>query len=203
MVRGTFSPARAWRPAVASGLTQTLGQAMRIHGASLFVAIAAAAAGRSQRPSSAPTTRTVGHVAGGQLQVQDARATSPATSSPKDDRSATRGKAVGAQSSAVQFVVRASRDSAAPGNQRVVYRGARGCGAGCTHHDGCASQQPEVRARRHTAVVFSSLNFSASRAQNAWPNPAVNRTPCGSPHLAFISFWAKRGLPQGAGYLVR
>ena len=32
-----------------------------------------------------------------------------------------------------------------------------------------------------------------------WPNPVFNRTPGGSPHLAFISFWAKRGLPQGAG----
>ena len=31
------------------------------------------------------------------------------------------------------------------------------------------------------------------------PNPVFNRTPCGSPRLAFISFWAKRGLPQGAG----
>ena len=177
---------------------------MRIHGASQFVAMAAAAAGRCQRPSSsAPTTRTVGHVASGQVQVQDAGTTSPATTHPKDDRSATRGKAVGAQRSAVQFVVRASRDSAAPGNQRVVYRGACGCGAGYAHHDARTSQQPEVRARRHTAVVFSSRSFSASRAQSAWPNPAVNRTPCGSPRLAFISFWAKRGLPQGAGYLVR
>ena len=35
------------------------------------------------------------------------------------------------------------------------------------------------------------------------PNPSVNLTPCGSPRLAFISFWAKRALPQGAGYLER
>ena len=35
------------------------------------------------------------------------------------------------------------------------------------------------------------------------PNPSVNLTPCGSPRLAFISFWAKHGLPQGAGYLER
>ena len=31
------------------------------------------------------------------------------------------------------------------------------------------------------------------------PNPVFNRTPCGSPRMALISFWAKRGLPQGAG----
>jgi hypothetical protein len=33
----------------------------------------------------------------------------------------------------------------------------------------------------------------------ARPNPVFNRTPCGSPRMALISFWAKRGLPQGAG----
>ena len=31
------------------------------------------------------------------------------------------------------------------------------------------------------------------------PNPVFNRTPCGSPRVALISLWAKRGLPQGAG----
>lgn len=31
------------------------------------------------------------------------------------------------------------------------------------------------------------------------PNPALNLTPCGSPRMAHISFWAMRGLPQGAG----
>ena len=30
-------------------------------------------------------------------------------------------------------------------------------------------------------------------------NPSLNLTPCGSPRMALISFWAIRGLPQGAG----
>ena len=30
-------------------------------------------------------------------------------------------------------------------------------------------------------------------------NPALNLTLCGSPRMAFISFWAMRGLPQSAG----
>ena len=203
LFRSPFCACCPARPTVGASLTRTLGQAMQCRGASLFEAMVATAAGCCQRPTPIPTTRPVVHESGGQAQTQDARTSSPAASRPKDDRSATRGKAVGTQSSVVQFVVRASRDSAAPGSQRVVFRSARGCGAGRTHHDARTSQPPKLRAGRHTASMASVIKSNASCAQNAWPNPAVNRTPCGSPRLAFISFWAKRGLPQGAGYLVR
>ena len=57
-------------------------------------------------------------------------------------------------------------------------------------------------------LLSQASGFSASASvvpmlSGPMPNPSVNLTPCGSPHLAFISFWAKRGLPQGAGYLER
>ena len=49
-----------------------------------------------------------------------------------------------------------------------------------------------VAARQIVALVHQTAGYGL-------PNPVFNRTPCGSPPLAFISFWAKRGLPQGAG----
>ena len=57
-------------------------------------------------------------------------------------------------------------------------------------------------------LLSQASGFSASASvvpmlSGPMPNPSVNLTPCGSPRLAFISFWAKRALPQGAGYLER
>ena len=57
-------------------------------------------------------------------------------------------------------------------------------------------------ARRQ--AEWPACRYSLSLMSHAlMPNPSVNLTPCGSPRLAFISFWAKHGLPQGAGYLER
>ena len=55
-------------------------------------------------------------------------------------------------------------------------------------------------ARERAEVKHGVVCLQVHRAR---PNPVFNRTPCGSPRMAFISFWAKRGLPQGAGYRVR
>ena len=35
------------------------------------------------------------------------------------------------------------------------------------------------------------------------PDTSDNRTPCGMPRIALISFWAMHVLPQVAGYLKR
>ena len=49
-----------------------------------------------------------------------------------------------------------------------------------------------------------SMNFPPVQiVRRARPNPSVNRTFCGGPGLAVISFSAKPGLPQNAGYLER
>ena len=160
--------------ASAVSLTPTLGHAVRNRCASLFKAMAATEAHR-QRPWSAPA------------------------SWPPIQRCAIRGGGTSTRTTAVQLVVRASRGSAAPGSQRVVVRGACRFGASSSSRTTRTFQQPEFMAGRHNTGMASVIKSSASREQNAWPNPAVNRTPCGSPRLALISFWAKRGLPQGAG----
>jgi hypothetical protein len=59
-------------------------------------------------------------------------------------------------------------------------------------------QRTELKQRALASVADPSL-MAFSSIRGARPNPVFNRTPCGSPRLAFISFWAKRGLPQGAG----
>ena len=58
-------------------------------------------------------------------------------------------------------------------------------------------------SRHRRLTWFFWVTLGTPRMKNVRPNPSVNLTPCGSPRLAFISFWAKRGLPQGAGYLER
>ena len=180
-------------------LTLTLGQAMQVHSASLFATTAQAAASRGQRSWPAPTPRRAGHVSFGHMHAPDARTRQSAACRSKDERSAIRGSVISTPSTAGQFVGRASRGSAAPGNQRVVFRGARRCGAGGTSRAARTRQQLALMAGRHSAFMASCIKSNASRAQNAWPNPVFNRTPCGSPRMALISFWAKRGLPQGAG----
>ena len=173
---------------------------MRVHGASRFVAIDATAVRRHQWSWSAPESR--GAVSGCR-QLQNATPRRKPAHRPESHRGAIRGSRISPRTTAVQFVVRTSRGSAAPGSQRVVVSGARSCGAGGASGGTRTSQQPKFMPQRHNAGMASVIKSNASRAQNAWPNPAVNRTPCGSPRLAFISFWAMRGLPQGAGYLVR
>jgi hypothetical protein len=153
------------RAAARRRLTLTLGQTVRSPDASPSLAIAAAAAGRCLRPSPAPTTRRVGRASGGQAQAKDARNSSLASSHPKDDCNATRGKHIGPQSSAVQFMVRASRDIAAPGNQLVVVRGARACGADGAGGGARMSQQPKLMRGRHNARTVGTIKFSASRPQ--------------------------------------
>ena len=53
-------------------------------------------------------------------------------------------------------------------------------------------------------ISMCSINFHPVQiVQWARPNPSVNRTFCGGPVLAVISFSAKPGPPQNAGYLER
>ena len=139
------------RSAARRRLTLTLGHAVRNRCASLFKAMAATEA-RRQRPWSAPA------------------------SWPLIQRCAIRGGGISTRTTAVKLVVRASRGSAAPGSQRLVVSGARGCGAGGASGGARTSQQPMFMPRRHNAGMVSVIKSSASRAQNAWPNPAT-RTP--------------------------
>jgi len=53
------------------------------------------------------------------------------------------------------------------------------------------------------AAASRPMSKLVSHGRELRPNTSFNRTRCGSPRLAPISFWAKRGLPQGAGYLER
>ena len=132
-------------------LTLTLGHAVRNRCASLFKAMVAAEA-RRQRPWSAPE------------------------SWPRIQRCAIRGCGISTRTTAVKLVVRASRGSAAPGSQWVVFRGARSCGADGASGGARTSQQPRFMPQRHNAGMVSVIKSSASRAQNAWPNPST-RTP--------------------------
>ena len=193
MVRGTFSPARAWRPAVGARLPSTLGQAVKLRRTPVLEAMVAAVP-RRRYTVRARVTRS------GCTQAPRKRPWPPRASQPRFKRTAIRGQHFSARATAVQFVVRASRGSAAPGSQLVVVRGARGCRGSGTSRGARTSQQPKCSAARYIALMSSrSTNSNSSGVQRAWPNPVFNRTPCGSPPLALISFWAKGGLQQGAG----
>ena len=157
---------------------------------------------RCLRPSQAKTTQHAarrGAVPASCVQVKNTPRPQPPASPPRFQRSATRGGSVSTRTSAGQFVVRASRGSAAPSSQRVEYRCARGFGGSGTRRGARTTQQPTLRVRRYSALMSGARKFKPSSEQHARPNPVFNRTPCGSPRMALISFWAKRGLPQGAG----
>ena len=190
------------RSAARRRLTLTLGHAeMQSRSASTAKALAAAESPRCRRPSQAETTQHAaqhGAVPTSCMQVKDTPRLQAPASPPRFQRSATRGQKVGCLASAGQFVVRASRGSAAPGNQRVVFRSTRGLGAGGASRGARTIQQPPASAGRYSALMVSSTKLKSHSVQHARPNPVFNRTPCGSPRMALISFWAKRGLPQGA-----
>ena len=191
------------RSAARRRLTLTLGHAeMQSRSAFTALALAAAESPRCPRPSPAKATQHAvrrGAVPASSMQVKNTPRLQAPASPPRLQRSATRGGSVAERATAGQFVVRASRGSAAPGSQRVVVRGARGIGAGRAGRGARTSQQPTRWPGRHSAFMFSGTKFKPSVVRHARPNPVFNRTPCGSPRMAFISFWAKRGLPQGAG----
>ena len=175
---------------------------MQSRSASTALALAAAESPRCRRPSQAKTTQHAarrGAVRTSCVQVKNRPRRQPPASPPRFQRSATRGGSVSTRATAGQFVVRASRGSAAPGSQRVVFRSARGRGGSGDSRGARTIEQPTLRACRYSALMASSTKFKSSVVRHARPNPVFNRTPCGSPRLAFISFWAKRGLPQGAG----
>ena len=65
-------------------------------------------------------------------------------------------------------------------------------------------------SRSHKASVAWPLGNSYSLAMQAkeafhteTPNPSIERTSTGRPHLALISFWAKRALPVAAAHVKR
>ena len=175
---------------------------MQNRSASSAMALAAAESPRCRRPSQAKTTQHAarrGAVRTSCVQVKNRPRPQTPASPPRFQRSATRGGSVSERATAGQFVVRASRGSAAPGSQRVEYRCAHGCGGSGTSRGARTIQQPTLRVRRYSALMASGTKFKSSVVRRARPNPVFNRTPCGSPRLALISLWAKRGLPQGAG----
>jgi hypothetical protein len=185
-------------------LTLTLGHAVRSPSASPFSSIAAAVARRCQ-PSLARQSVHSGFIGVGHPSSRLKACPLPelrALTAPfiAVHCSATRGMHPRGQGSAVQFVVRASRGSAAPGSQLVVVRAAAGdCAAG-TSCGARTREQSTLRAWRYSAAMASRTSKPhAFRRREARPNPVFNRTPCGSPRMALISFWAKRSLPQGAG----
>ena len=189
------------RSAARRRLTLTLGHAVRNRCASLFKAMAATAARRQRRQSAPEGLHAIcqGTVCRVFNQAQDSRRQPAPARRPAHDHGATRGHHIGMPARASQFVVHASRGSAAPGSQRVVFGGARGCGGSRASRGARTVQQPTCGARRYSGLKASNIKARSPREHDARPNPVFNRTPCGSPRLALISFWAKRGLPQGAG----
>jgi hypothetical protein len=192
-----------WRSAARRRLTLTLGHAMRTRRFPRFVAPAVAGPTRRQRLRSAPER----HGAVRQsafcrvfMQTQDSQRRPATARRPTRDHGATRGHHIGTPARASQFVVHASRGSAAPGSQRVVVRGAPSSGGSGAGRGARTIQQPTFCARRYSGLMaIHIIKRGSLREHGARPNPVFNRTPCGSPRLALISFWAKHGLPQGAG----
>jgi hypothetical protein len=168
---------------------------------STFVAPAVAEPSCRRRRRSAPESRHAvrqnAHCRGS-TQAKDTQRRPPPALRPAHDHGAARGQHIGRPARAGQFVVHASRGSAAPGSQLVVVSGALsagGSGASC----GARTSQQRLVARhntfmprpRHHASTVRGLTLRSTghlAAARAWPA---------------ISFWAKHGLPQGAGYLVR
>ena len=175
---------------------------MQSRSASTALALAAAESPRCPRHAQAKTIQHAsrrGAVPTSCVQVKNRPRPQPPASPPRVQRSAIRGASANTRATAGQFVVRASRGSAAPGSQRVVFRGALGAGAAGACRGARTSEEPTVMPGRYSALMSSGTKFKSPSEQRARPNPVFNRTPCGSPPLALISFWAKAGLPQGAG----
>ena len=106
-----------------------------------------------------------------------------------------------------QSVECASRMHAAPRSQLI---GVAASGDARFGHARWPGRQVQGQRRLHQlwhlvscGVAGGSETHAPALTVRQPPNPSVNLTPCGSPRLAFISFWAKHGLPQGAGYLER
>ncbi len=53
------------------------------------------------------------------------------------------------------------------------------------------------------AIQMKTQIQSTAVAHRAWPNPSIERTRNGRPHLAFISFWAKHVLPLRSAHVKR
>ena len=68
-----------------------------------------------------------------------------------------------------------------------------------TGHTSACTTLKWVKLSHRFSAPGQSVALGCQTAEYGLPNPVFNRTPCGSPRLALISFWAKRGLPQGAG----
>ena len=66
-------------------------------------------------------------------------------------------------------------------------------------HTSAGTATQWVKLSHPSSASGSSVALGSQTAEYGLPNPVFNRTPCGSPRMALISFWAKRGLPQGAG----
>jgi hypothetical protein len=196
------------RSAARRRLTLTLGHAVRSPGASPFTSSVAEVARRCQQPWPASPTQASFpsrfiHICPCRAGSKTRRLLEPRPMTAPCiavQRSATRGKHGGLQGSAGQSVVCASRDSAAPGSQLVVFRAAAGACASGASRGTRTREQPTLRAWGYSAAMASRTSKPHTfRRREARPNPVFNRTPCGSPRMALISFWAKRGLPQGAG----
>ena len=101
----------------------------------------------------------------------------------------------------------ASRKRAAPRSQLVgvAASGDARIGRGCKRGRQILRPRRLLQSRclEHYRVACGSETMAPNFAVKQRPNTSVNLTPCGSPRLAYISFWAKHGLPQGAGYLER
>jgi hypothetical protein len=189
------------RSAARRRLTLTLGHAMRTRRFPRFVAPVVAEPSCRQRRRSAPESRHAvrqnAHCRAS-MQAQDAQRRPPSALRSAHDHGATRGHHIGTPARAGQFMVHASRGSAAPGSQLVVVCGALcagGSGASC----GARTSQQRLVARhnafmprpRHHASTVRGLTLRSTghlAAARAWPA---------------ISFWAKHVLPQGAGYRQR
>jgi hypothetical protein len=179
----------------------TLGHALAVRRSSSFVALVVAAPSCRQHLRSPARHRlTLGPGASRSfaMQASDAQRRPSPARRHVHDHGATRSHHIGMPARAGQFVVRASRGSAAPGSQRVVSYGEcgnRGSGAAC----GARTSQRRLAASQNALMVIRFTKAKASREHER------GLTQCSTGHLAAahawpsISFWAKRGLPQGAG----
>jgi hypothetical protein len=160
------------RSAARRRLTLTLGHAMHTRRFPRIVALAVAEPSCRQSRYSAPESQHAARQYAGRrvfMQAQDAQRQPTPARRPTHDHGATRGHQLGRPARAGQFVVHASRGSAAPGNQRVVFGGARSCGGSCARGGARTIQQPTFSARRYSGLMASNIKARSPREHDARP----------------------------------
>jgi hypothetical protein len=188
-VRCTFSPARAWRIAAGPTSPQTLGHTGAASAGALKAAVAAQhqiqvlashAVPRFQKWSPVPNPP------------------SPRQPSPQEVNAAKAAMGTTAAVPAFAGVVAVVESDTGRG-QGFKEAAAFEQAVARLRVSGLVFSLAQARWRSQNHPMQTQLKLPARVLPRVWPNHSLNRTHCGMPPMASISFWAMRVTPQVAG----